>query len=48
LKRITVWIDCKEDDVEWVRKELEKFLSSMGLWYKIVDVSELIGVRDTK
>ena len=36
MKRITVWIDCKEDDVERVRKELEKFLDSMGLWYKIV------------
>ena len=48
MKRITVWIDCKEDDVERVRKGLEKFLSSIGLWYKIVDVSELIGVRDTK
>ena len=48
MKRITVWIDCKEDDVERVRKEIEKFLSSMGLRYKIVDVSELRWDGDTK
>jgi len=42
LKRIIVWIDSKDNDVERVRRRLEKLLSSMGLSYNIVDVCELM------
>lgn len=41
LKRITVWIDGKDNDVEQICKRLEKLLSSVGLQHKIVNVCEL-------
>lgn len=47
MKRIVVWIDSKDDDVKRVRRRLEKLLSSLGLWYNIVDVCELV-LEDSK
>ena len=41
LKRITVWIDGKDNDVEQICKRLEKLLSSVGLQHKIVNVCEI-------
>lgn len=48
LKRITVWIDSKDENIEQVCKRLEKFLSSVGFLYKIVDVCELKLSEDGK
>ncbi len=42
MKRVTLWIDSKDETVEQVRKKLGDFLARMGLRYKIVDTSELI------
>lgn len=48
LKRITVWIDSQDDDVEQACKRLEKLLSSVGLQHKIVDICELKWLEDDK
>jgi hypothetical protein len=43
VKRITVWIDSRDESVEQVREELKKYLAKAGLTYKILENSELIG-----
>ena len=48
MKRIIVWVDSKNDDVEQVRKRLKKFLNSMGVRHTIVEVCELIEPEDGK
>ena len=42
MKRVTLWIDSKDESVEQVCEKLEDFLARMGLRYKIVDISKLI------
>jgi hypothetical protein len=41
MKRIIVWIDSKDEDVERVCKELQKYLRSNQLPHKILDPCEL-------
>jgi hypothetical protein len=41
MKRIVVWIDSKDEDVERVCRKLEKFLKSIDLSHKILDPCEL-------
>jgi hypothetical protein len=41
VKRIILWVDCKDDGVEQVRERLEDFLAQLELRYKIVDTCEL-------
>jgi hypothetical protein len=48
LKRITVWIDSKNDSVEQVRERLKEFLAQTGLRYKIVETCELIEPEESK
>jgi len=42
VKRITVWIDSKNDIIEKVIEKLEEFLVQNGLRYRIVEICELI------
>lgn len=48
MKRVIIWVDSKSDKVEEVREKLKKFLSSMGLRYTIVEVSEIMEPEDSK
>ncbi len=48
MKRITVWIDTKNDSVEEVREKLKEFLVQMGLRHRIVEPCELIEPDDNK
>jgi len=41
MKRIVVWIDSKDEDVERVCRKLERFLKSIGISHKILDPCEL-------
>lgn len=42
MKRITVWIDSKNDSVEQLREKLKEFLAQNGLRYKILETCEII------
>ena len=42
MKRVTLWIDSKDQSVEQVLEILEGLLAELGLRYKIVDTSKLI------
>ena len=42
LKRIIVWIDSKDDDVEKVRRKLNQLLNSAELSSTIVCVSDVL------
>jgi len=42
VKRITVWIDSKNDTVEQVLEKIKEFLVQNRLRYKIVEICELI------
>lgn len=48
LKRITVWIDSKNDTVEKALEKLKEFLVLNGLKYKIVEICELIEPEEGK
>lgn len=48
MKRITVWIDTKNESVEQIREKLKKFLAEMRLRYKIVEICELREPGDDK
>jgi hypothetical protein len=48
MKRITVWVDSKNDDTKKVCKRLKKLLSSMELRNTIVEVSELAESGESK
>ena len=41
MKRIIVWIDSKDEDVERTCRKLQKFLNSIGISHKILDPCEL-------
>jgi predicted DNA-binding transcriptional regulator len=47
MKRILIWVDVKNEELEQVLKKLKESLNSIGVKYNIVDVYELI-VEDTK
>lgn len=42
MKRITLYIDCKDDQVEKVREAIESFRKSLGLTVAVLDVRELV------
>lgn len=44
MKRITIWLDCEDEDLEEAIKRVEERLKSIGLWFKIVCVDELAGL----
>jgi hypothetical protein len=48
VKRITVWIDSKDDSIEQVREKLKGFSAQTGLRYKIVETCELIEPEESK
>jgi len=48
MKRIIVWVDSKNDNIEQARERLKEFLSSVGLRYTIVETCELIEPEDGK
>jgi hypothetical protein len=41
MKRITVWVDCKNEDLEETLKRVKKALESVGEWYTIVCVDHV-------
>jgi hypothetical protein len=42
VKRITLWIDSKNDTVEKTLEKLKEFLAVNGIRHKIVEICELI------
>jgi len=48
VKRITVWIDSKNDGVEQIHKRLKELLAQNGIRYKIVETCELIELGESK
>jgi ABC-type uncharacterized transport system substrate-binding protein len=48
VKRITVWIDSKDANVEKTLEKLKEFLAVNGIRHKIVEVCELIEPREGK
>ena len=48
MKRITVWIDSKNESVEQVLEKLKEFLAQNGFRYKIVETCELIELGESK
>jgi hypothetical protein len=42
MKRITLYVDCKDDEVERVREAIESFRGSLGLPVTVLDVRELV------
>jgi len=45
---MTIWVDCKSENLEKLWEKLEKLLASLGLRHTIVDVCELMEVRGDK
>jgi len=41
MKRIIVWVDCKDKDLEETLRKIENHLKSTGSWYKIVSIDEI-------
>jgi len=41
MKRVTVWVDCRDGKVEDAHHELQKLSKSKALTYAIVEVSEV-------
>jgi len=42
MKRVTIWVDCKDGKVGDIRREIETFLKSRELVYMIVEVCQLV------
>jgi hypothetical protein len=42
MRRIVVWIDCRDEDLEATHAKLIEFFGSLKLVCRIVEVSELI------
>jgi hypothetical protein len=47
MKRIVIWVDVKNEELEQVLKKLKESLSSKGIKYSMVEVCELMP-GDTK
>jgi 2'-5' RNA ligase len=47
MKRIVIWIDVKNEEVEQLLKKLKESLTPSGIKYSIVEVCELM-TGDTK
>ena len=45
MKRIIIWMDSKDEDVERVCRKLQKFLNSMKVSHMIFEPSELVCCR---
>jgi hypothetical protein len=41
MKRITIWVDCKDENLEETLKKVGKALESVGEWYKIVCIDTI-------
>lgn len=41
MRRITVWVDCKDEDLEETLKKVKKALESAGEWFRIVCIDHL-------
>jgi len=41
LRRITVWVDCKDEDLEETLKKVKKALESAGECFRIVCIDPL-------
>lgn len=41
MKRITVWVDCRDEELEETVRKIEKALESIGSWFKIISIDEL-------
>jgi len=47
MKRITLWIDCQEGDVESVKEKLEAMLRSLEVRYTILRCLPELVMEDT-
>ncbi len=47
LKRITLWVDSKNEEPEQVLNTLKKSVDSIKVGYNIVDVIDLTKVEDS-
>jgi len=47
MKRITLWIDCQDEDVESVEERLEAELRLLEVRYTILRVHAEVVVEDT-
>ncbi len=49
MKRVTVWIDCRDEDVQKLKEKVETFLESSGVRHTILKVDyELAAKEDSK
>lgn len=48
MKRITVWIDSKDDTAEKTLEKLKEFLAVNGIKHRIVEICELIESEEGK
>lgn len=47
MKRITLWIDCQDEDVESVKKRFEAMLRSLKVRYTILKSLPELVMEDT-
>lgn len=47
VKRITVWIDCQDQDVRSVREKIEAFLRSLKVEHTILSGYNTLIVKDS-
>ena len=44
MKRVMIWIDCEDEKLESTRHQIENFLESLGVVYRVVEVCELVSL----
>lgn len=42
MKRIVIWVDCQDDNLEDLTNRLRKFFISKGIDYTIVEIAQLV------
>jgi len=45
LKRLTVWVDCDEGELESVRRKIEQYMSQEKMTFTVLTSSEVIYSR---
>jgi hypothetical protein len=48
VKRISVWIDSKNESADQVLAKLNEFLARTGLNYRIVEICEIVQSEESK
>jgi hypothetical protein len=39
MKRLTFWVDCRDEEAESTRKRIEEYLKKEGMSYTVLPVS---------